>query len=299
MTRALVRRRHRGLALLCAAACFTCAALGSDRASAAQSQAPAFPSPEEIERDLLRALNGERTARGLPVLGLSPALSRLARTHSAELAEREVLAHDSAAGLSFTERMIAAALAFASGAENVARSGTHVAAFIHQSFMESPGHRENILNPLFDEVGIGIVRGRDGAYYVTEDFRRAVVEKPATEVRAMVLDMLNRARTAAGRAPVVLLEEAERTADALAKEEGTGRPLPPLPAFNGPAFARIAIGPELEKIASTLRSPDLAEFGRAGIGVWFGRPPGYPGGAYVVCVVLIKDRARTSASPAS
>jgi uncharacterized protein YkwD len=291
MKRALVRRRHRSLALLCVAACVACATLGPARTCAAQSQAPVFPSPEEIERDLLRALNGERTGRGLPAVGLSPALSRLAKAHSAEMAEREVLAHESAAGRSFTERMIAAGLAFAAGAENVARSGTHVAAFIHQSFMDSPGHRENILNPLFDEVGIGIVRGRDGAYYVTEDFRRTVVEKPATEVRAMVLDILNRARTAAGRPPVVLLDEADRAADALAKEEGAGRPLPPLPAFNGPASARITTGPELEKIASALRSPDLAEFGRVGIGVWFGRHPAYPGGAYVVCVILIKARS--------
>lgn len=257
--------------------------------AAAGPQAAVLPAPGEIEKELLRVLNAERAARNLPVLRLSPALVGLAREQSSDMARSGVLSHDSAAGKSFTERLNDAAVAFAANGENVARSGTYLAGLIHGSFMDSPGHRENVLNPEFDEVGIGIVPGPGNTYYVTEDFIRALVEKPATEVKALILGVLNEARAAAGRPPVVLLDDAGRTAGTFAGDRAAGRPLSPAPAFFGKALVRVASGPDLGMIADRVRSKDLADYGRAGIGVRFGRNPEFPGGAYFVCALLIKD----------
>jgi len=255
-------------------------------------QAAVLPTAEEMEKELLRVLNAEREARGLPVLRLSPALVGLARTQSSEMARRGVLSHESASGRSFSERLSDAAVPFAANAENVARSGTYVAALIHESFMGSLGHRENVLSPLFDEVGIGIVPGAANTYYVTEDFICALVEKPAAEVRAFILGVLNEARAAAGRPPVVLLEDAGRTAQTIAGEKAAGRPVPHVPGFFGEALVRIASGPDLGMIAGRIRGEDLADYGRAGIGIRFGRSPEFPGGAYFVCALLIRDSAR-------
>ena len=40
----------------------------------------------------------------------------------------------------------------------------------HQGLMNSPGHRANILNPSFTEIGIGIRRKGNGQYYITQMF---------------------------------------------------------------------------------------------------------------------------------
>jgi uncharacterized protein YkwD len=277
------------IALWTAAAAAIAVETGPPRGRDAQSAAA---SPlEEIERDLLLAVNNERAAGRLPALRLSSALVGLARRHSAEMARRNVLSHESATGKSFTDRLVAAAVPFAANGENVARSGTFLAEVIHRSFMESPGHRQNVLSPEFDEVGIGIVRGAGGLYYVTEDFIRSLVEKPRAEVRGIILGVLNRARAVANLPPVVLVEEADRTALAFAASQASGRTPSSVPAFFGQTLVRLAAGPDIGMTTDAIKDKDLARYGRAGIGVQFGRSPAYPGGAYFICVLLIRDGA--------
>jgi len=290
-----------GAALWALAGLFSASAVAASAAAAlaslvpAASQAVSFPSLAEIEAELFRVLNADRAARGQAALRLSPRLSGLARDHSSEMARREVLAHESADGKSFSGRLVDAAVLFASNGENVARSGTYAAKLIHESFMASPGHRENILNPLFDEVGIGIAAGPENTYYVTEDFIRALVEKPAAEVQAFVLGVLNEARAASGRPPIVRLEQADRAAQQTAEAKAAGHPLPSVPGFFGETLVRVASGPDLNMVAGRIRGPELAGYGRAGIGILFGRSPEFPGGAYFVCVLLIRDSAASGA----
>jgi uncharacterized protein YkwD len=252
-------------------------------------QITGIPSTEEMERDLLAAINKERGASNLPILRQSRPLTDLARNHSAEMARRNILSHESAAGKSFTDRLTDAGVPFAANGENVARSGTFVADLIHQSFMESPGHRENVLSRDFDEAGIGIVRGPGNTYFVTEDFIRGLVQKPLAEVRALVLGALNEMRAQKNLAPVVMIDVVNRIAEAFVKARAAGRELPSVPSFFGKTAVRLAIGPELAQVMGVIKENDLAGRGRAGIGVWFSRSPEYPGGAYVVCVLLVED----------
>ncbi len=219
----------------------------------------------------------------------SSGLAGLARGHSAEMARRNVLTHDSAAGGSYTDRLVDAGVLFAANGENVAESWSAAAEAIHQSFMNSPGHRANVLNGDFDEVGIGIVRGPTNVYFVTEDFLGSLVRRSDAEVRAMVLGVLDGARAAAGLPQVVLVDEADRTAGLFAEEKAAGRKPPPVPAYFGEALLRLVVGPDAAMIGDTLKAPDLADYGRAGIGVAFTRNTEYPGGAYVLCVLLLKD----------
>lgn len=281
------------LALL--AAGLVCLASVLSGAAEAGRQAPVVPDPYQMEKDLLSVLNRERAAHGLPAVRLSSGLVGLARKHSAEMARRNVLTHDSAAGRSFTDRLVDAGIPFAANGENVAESWSPAAESIHQSFMNSPGHRANVLNRDFDEVGIGIVRGPVNVYFVTEDFIGSLVRKSDAEVRALVLGVLDEARAAARLFHVVLVDEADRTAGAIAREKAEGRKPPPVPAYFGEAVLRLVVGPDVAMIADTLRGPDLARYGRAGIGVAFSRNAEYPGGAYVLCVLLLRDQ--TSAGP--
>jgi len=221
----------------------------------------------------------------IPALGALPAAGN--GRESAASHGRGPDAGQQITGLPSTEEMERDLLA--ANGENIARSGTFVANLIHKSFMESPGHRENVLNRDFDEAGIGIVRGPENTYYVTEDFIRGLVQRPAAEVRALVLGALNEKRAQKKLSPIVLIDEAGRTADAFARAKAAGRDLPPVPSFFGKTAVSLAIGPELAQVIGVIRENDLAGHGRAGIGVSFSRGPEYPGGAYFICVLLIED----------
>jgi len=140
---------------------------GGGRAS---QEDPEALSPAVMEKRFFDLLNMERAARKMTILHESPELVRLARRHSADMAARNFLTHQSSTGKSLTERLIDAGILYTEDGENVARSGALAPDVIHAGFMSSPGHRANILNPNFEEVGIGISPGNGNTYFVTEDF---------------------------------------------------------------------------------------------------------------------------------
>jgi uncharacterized protein YkwD len=246
-------------------------------------------SSDEIERELLQAINRERVARNIPVLRSNPELVRLARKQSADMAGLNDLSHVSASGKSFTERLAEAAITFAANGENVARIDTFVADLIHRSFMESPGHRERVLDPAFDEAGIGIFQADMNAYYVTEDFIRSLVPKTAAEVRGVVAGVLDEIRAENNLPPVILIDEVNRTAEALARDQAAGGTPPPGPLFSGETFMLFVSGPDLNVLAAMIRDKCRDPYGWGGIGVQFGRSPDYPGGAYFLCVISKKS----------
>lgn len=242
-----------------------------------------------MEKDLLLVLNRERVSRNLPALRLSPALVRLARAHSAEMARLDVLSHESADGKSFADRLFDAAIDFAANGENVGCTSIPSAEIIHRTFMDSRGHRENCLNPEFNEVGIGIAPGPRASWYITEDFVHGVNRLTAPDLRTLVFRALSGARAKSNLPAVVEVDGLDRTAQAFAEAKAAGRDLPSLPGFFGEALMRMAMGAEPGPIAASLADADLRRYGRAGVGVWFGRTADYPGGGYIVCVLLIAD----------
>jgi len=132
-------------------------------------------------------LNRERTRRGLAALRLNAKLGRAARAHSLDMVRRTYFEHESKDGRSPFQRMLATRYVPKGAAwtlgENIGWGTEELAqpAALVKAWMDSPGHRQNILNPRFREVGIGIALGvpvRDrsldgqrGATYTT-DFGR-------------------------------------------------------------------------------------------------------------------------------
>ena len=137
-------------------------------AAPAASKGTALTRPEQ---SLLQAVNEARAAAGLEPLDVDAALTRAARAHSHTLLARDVLAHgDFATRLrSFGARgpMLGENLAWGTGA--YARAGAIV-----RAWLGSPGHRENLLRPGFQRIGLGAVVGEfagyGGATVVTADF---------------------------------------------------------------------------------------------------------------------------------
>lgn len=143
-----------------------CAALA---ASGAVSWAQA---PRNVaEQYLFNSANAERRARGLAPLRWDDTLYRAAWSHAREMAERESISHQYAGEPELAERAQTAGARFSVVAENVAEAPTAV--MIHEGWMESEHHRDNLLDPRLDRIAISVLV-RDGQLYAVEDFDRGV-----------------------------------------------------------------------------------------------------------------------------
>jgi len=114
-------------------------------------------------------VNQERTSRGLKPLQPNRRLARAAAGHAKDMVAKGYFSHDSADGRSFVDRIRTAGYivprAFPSLGEDLAwGSGTlGTPREIVQSWMESPGHRANILDRKFRQAGMGVAFGDPGA----------------------------------------------------------------------------------------------------------------------------------------
>jgi uncharacterized protein YkwD len=122
-----------------------------------------------LGRQVVRGINAQRHAHGLPPLRLAGALGKVAGSHSRFMARVGHLQHESADGTSATTRIRRAmrvrrageAIAFGSDARAVVRA-----------WMASPPHRKLIMSSSYRVIGVGVVRGSYGSYsvlYATAD----------------------------------------------------------------------------------------------------------------------------------
>ena len=119
------------------------------------------------EQYLFTAANAERVQRGLQPLRWDGALYRAAQGHVQEMASRASISHQYSGELELAARGRQAGARFSSISENVAQASTAVR--IQDAWMNSTGHRDNLLDPLIDAVGISVLR-RNGQLYAVEDF---------------------------------------------------------------------------------------------------------------------------------
>ena len=140
------------------------------------------------ERALFDALNRERSTRGLPALQWDVALASAAREHAARMAQRNVLSHQLPGEPQIQVRATKAGARFTTIAENIAVAPNP--ATIHSAWMQSPHHRENILDPELNVVGIGVVKGTDGLFAV-QDFSQAVANLNFKQQEQQVIANLN------------------------------------------------------------------------------------------------------------
>ncbi len=170
------------------------------------------------ERYLFDAANRERAARGLPQLRWNVQLASAARQHALHMAQRNEISHQFPGEPDMTERAFRAGAHFSALAENVAEAPS--AEEIHTGWMNSPPHRENLLDPQLDSVGISVaVRG--GELFASEDFSRAV-EQLTLEEQEAKLDSLLRAQ---GLRMLPHTEDARRICEGGRLASGAAQPL--------------------------------------------------------------------------
>ncbi|MFG2500905.1 CAP domain-containing protein [Streptomyces sp. NPDC048441] len=118
---------------------------------------------------VLRLTNSERTAAGLRPLSPDPLLTAAAQGHSADMVARAFYAHTSPDGGEPWHRASAAGSSHRAIGENIA-CGQRTPTEVVDGWMNSPGHRANILKPSFTHLGVGFAGGGSAGTYWTQLF---------------------------------------------------------------------------------------------------------------------------------
>jgi uncharacterized protein YkwD len=151
----------------------------------------------QLEKKIHELINKERAKRGLSVLSWDKSLYKVARNYSRDMVERNFFSHNDPDGSSFYDRYKAERIdcrirvdnTTCMGAENIAQDNLvrsniykngekfsnwstegEIAKSVVKLWMNSKGHRANILTPYFKRQGIGVAISDDGKVYVTENF---------------------------------------------------------------------------------------------------------------------------------
>ena len=138
-------------------------------------------SREALEAALFARVNADRAAHGVRPVAPDGRLLETARARAAAQVGAAALSHDDAAGpLAFRRLLREEGVSFSLAGENLARprvrngvSAAQLAAEAERALMASATHRENILEPSFDRMAVGVARGADGQVVFAQIFRAA------------------------------------------------------------------------------------------------------------------------------
>jgi uncharacterized protein YkwD len=187
-----------------------------------------------IQARALDLVNATRQDHGLPPLALEDKLSSAAQAHADDMFARHYHAHTSPEGRTVVDRyadvggnrwrLIAENIAHCSGCRPPRRAG--VVTRLQAGWMNSPGHRENILRAGLTHFGFGMVVDEQRQLYAVQTFAgpglprglddgESTAALMAGDLARQALDRLNAAREAAGRPRVQLSEALMRTAQAI------------------------------------------------------------------------------------
>lgn len=125
-----------------------------------------------LEHQIHDQINIQREQVGLKQLSYDKALAKVARDHSQDMATNNYFDHDSPSGETMESRIHNAKIPCWAMGENIEQSNIstpNLLDSIIQTWMDSSGHRENILRSLFMREGIGVSVSGDNIF-ITEDF---------------------------------------------------------------------------------------------------------------------------------
>ena len=119
-----------------------------------------------FEQEVVKLTNAERTKAGLAPFKTDDQLMAAAREKSQDMQSKNYFSHTSPTFGSPFDRMKALGITYKSAGENIAQ-GQRTPQEVVQAWMDSPGHRANILNEKFTHIGVGYVKSGN---YWTQQF---------------------------------------------------------------------------------------------------------------------------------
>ena len=153
-----------------------------------------LPANTALEAELLTLTNKARTENGVGMLEPDEHLAQAARHHAAEMASLEYFSHTSpvAENATLSRRVARSGSFIGTLGENLALVGdTDTAQTTTVGWLESPGHRANLLNPQFTHVGFGSARYPDGRVVVAQ----VLGYQPAPLESAQIVSVLREVST--------------------------------------------------------------------------------------------------------
>ena len=120
-------------------------------------QAPAASAVSSFEEQVANLVNDIRAQNGLGKLTFNAALSNAARIKSQDMKDKNYFSHTSPTYGSPFDMMKSFGISYRSAGENIAY-GYSTPASVVDAWMNSPGHKANILNPSYTQIGIGYIQ---------------------------------------------------------------------------------------------------------------------------------------------
>ncbi len=138
----------------------------AEQKPAEQKPAEEAKSLSEFEQRVVELTNAERAKQGLPALKIDTELSKVARIKSEDMQKNNYFDHNSPTYGSPFDMMKKFGISYTSAGENIAQ-GQRTPEEVVQAWMNSAGHRANILNNGFTHIGVGYV---ESGNYWTQQF---------------------------------------------------------------------------------------------------------------------------------
>lgn len=130
---------------------------------------PDANSLSSYEQQVFELVNKERVARGLATFKYNNNLAYCARVKSQDMIDKKYFAHNSPTYGSPFQMMEKFGLRFSAAGENIAY-GQKTAAEVMNAWMNSPGHKANILSQAYTTIGVGVAKAANGTLYWTQQF---------------------------------------------------------------------------------------------------------------------------------
>jgi uncharacterized protein YkwD len=196
---------------------------------------------EQLRNLALELVNKDRAANNLPALRLEAKLTKAAQSHADDMLRRDYYSHYSPEGKAVSDRYQAAGgNRWLLTAENIAQCtgckpplGRDYVREMQEGWMNSPGHRANILRKGLTEFGYGMVIGKGGTLYAVQTFSGPGTSQgdnagaDATELApheqlSVALEEINRKRKTKGVPPLLASEPLSEAAQSMLPEPGAG-----------------------------------------------------------------------------
>jgi hypothetical protein len=234
------------------------------------------------EQQLVQLVNAERAQQGLGALDVDSRLTEIARKHSELMSDRGMLSHQFSGEPDVRARVATTGMRFNFSGENVAYDSSIESA--HVGLMHSPKHRENILRPQFNTIGIGIVR-KGNVLYVTQDFAERLPEMSLSQAEQTIANSFDALRKQAGSQPLrrVELPALRKQACEMAKADN----LSPARARSIRNVRNVVVwtATSLAELPPTLQKLRDAQASGYSLGACFASSKSYPNAVYWVELV--------------